>query len=109
MAWRRNSNKYRNVPTVVEGRRFASKKEAREYLKLRALENAGKVRSLETQVPYDLVVNGTKICRYVADFVYLDVDKGITVVADAKGVRTKDYRIKAKLMKAILGIEILEL
>ena len=44
---------------------------------------------------------------YVADFVYLD-EQGKTVVEDAKGVRTKDYIIKRKLMLWLHNIRIRE-
>ena len=44
--------------------------------------------------------------RYVADFVYLE--NGIEVVEDCKGVRTKEYVIKRKLMLFLKGIRIRE-
>ena len=42
----------------------------------------------------------------MADFVY--VRDGQTVVEDAKGVRTKDYIIKRKLMLWLHGIRVQE-
>ena len=99
-------NKYRNKPTVVDGIRFASKKEAARYKELLLLENAGKIKYLQRQVRYDLVVNMNKICTYVADFVYQGT--GEIVVEDTKGMRTPIYKLKAKLMKACLGITIKE-
>ena len=45
--------------------------------------------------------------KYVADFVYLD--EGFTVVEDTKGVKTKDYIIKRKLMLKEHGIRIKEI
>jgi hypothetical protein len=104
---RHRRNKYNATPVVIGGVRFASKREAGEYLKLRALETAGRVRDLRLQVPYVLAVNGVRVGKYVADFVYL-LD-GREEVADAKGVRTREYRLKAKLMLAIYGIQIKEL
>lgn len=47
-------------------------------------------------------------CRYVADFVYTDRATGQTVVEDTKGVRTKEYIIKRKLMLHVHGIRIKE-
>jgi hypothetical protein len=44
--------------------------------------------------------------KYIADFVYKH--RGITVVEDAKGVKTQGYSIKKKLMLWIHGIEIQE-
>ena len=77
---------------------------------MKLLQRAGKITGLETKTPacvFALVVNGVKIGRYTADFVYLE--KGVRIVEDSKsGVRTRDYLLRKKLMKAIHGIEILE-
>lgn len=45
---------------------------------------------------------------YIADFVYTDAATGKLVVEDAKGMRTRDYIIKRKLMLYIHGIKIRE-
>lgn len=50
-----------------------------------------------------------RACRYIADFVYTDNDTGLTVVEDTKGVRTKEYIIKRKLMLYMHGIRIKEI
>lgn len=127
----RAANKYgnrRKVTTdLVPGRSFDSQREANAAAALVLRERAGEVRDIRYQVPFDLAVNGVKVCRYIADFVFkepgptvvrapsysidfFDVVPGWrTVVADAKGFRTDVYRIKAKLMKACLGIDIKEI
>ena len=46
-------------------------------------------------------------CAYMADFVYVDKN-GQKVIEDTKGVRTKDYIIKRKLMLFRYGIKIKE-
>lgn len=113
-------NKYGAKRTYVEaiGRTFASKREAEAALALWARQQAGEVRDLFFQVRYPLEVGDELICTYVADFSYderrpeRDTSMGeawVHVVADAKGVRTPVYRLKAKLMKAIHGIDIKEL
>lgn len=99
--------KYRNVPTVEHGRKFASRKEARRYGELLLLQKAGKIRGLDCQVPYPLTVNGCKVGKYIADFVYTD-ERGREITEDVKGVKTAAYRLKKKLMRAIHGIEIQE-
>ncbi len=101
--------KFRNQPVTVAGRRFDSKREAGRFGELLLLEKAGEISSIECQVRYDMVVNGRKICTYVADFRYLDRD-GRLVVEDVKSPasRTPAYRIKAKLMAALHGVEIKE-
>jgi hypothetical protein len=103
--------KYRNKPTVVEGIRFPSQREARRFLDLRLLERNGEVRNIRRQVEYRLEVGGLLICKYRADFVYDELRKGewtIDIVEDVKGYRTPEYRLKRKMMKVILGIEIRE-
>jgi len=107
---KRKERKYRNAPVEVDGRRFASKAEARRYGQLKLLLNAGKIRLLEMQVPYTLTVNEQVICKYVADFVYEEWDGSawVSVVEDVKGMRTKEYILKRKLMLAIYGIAIRE-
>lgn len=111
--------KYNNKKTVIDGITFDSKKEARRYSELRLLERAGKISNLRRQVKYVLIpaqyetverygkngqrlTNGKKCvereCAYIADFVYTDNASGKMVVEDTKGMRTKDYIIKRKLM-----------
>jgi hypothetical protein len=60
------------------------------------------------QVKYSLDVNGVHIANYYADFVYFDYRFSKEICEDSKGVRTADYKLKAKLMKACHGIDILE-
>ena len=99
-------NKYRAVPTIVDGLRFHSKGEAARWQELKLLERAGVIIELDRQVPYSLCVNGVDICTYTADFAYFEKEERI--VEDFKGFRTAEYRLKAKLMKALLGITIRE-
>ncbi len=102
----RPQDKYRSVKVGTS----ASKKEHGRLSRLRMREQFGHIRGLRTQVPFDLVVNGVKICRYVADAVYDEEVNGswTSVVEDTKGLRTRMYRLKKKLMKALFGIEIRE-
>ena len=81
---------------------------------------AGEIRDLRIQVPFVLIPSqvirddrGRKIkteraCKYVADFVYWDCHRRRKVVEDTKGVRTKEYIIKKKLMLYVHGIVIYE-
>lgn len=99
--------KYRNKKTSVDGRTFDSKLEASVYVTLKKQEEAGLIRDLRCQVPFTLEIHGHLICKYIADFTFVDIEGG-RVVADAKGVRTREYQLKRKLMKAIHGIDIKE-
>lgn len=116
---RAQRSKYRAVPTVVHGFRFASKAEASRYSELLLLGAAGQLRNLELQPRFDLHVGGVKVGTYVADFRYEErawapgvlwssLPEWRDVVEDVKGVRTPIYALKAKHMKAEYGITIRE-
>jgi len=99
-------SKFSNRKTVVDGITFDSQKEAFRYSHLKLLENAKLIHNLRLQVPYELNPGGTHSLKYVADFVY--EENGETVVEDAKGFRTREYRKKKKLMLKVHGITIKE-
>lgn len=106
---------------------FDSKKEARRFVELRFMEQAGKVENLQRQVKFVLIpaqreedrigksggiIKGKVIERevaYYADFVYSDRESGETVVEDVKGIRTKEYILKRKMMLYFHGIRIKEI
>lgn len=94
--------KYKNVRTNG----FSSKREFARYQELKLLEKAGKIYLLKLQPRFPLRVNDQLICTYVGDFQYEENARG--VVEDCKGYRTPIFKLKAKLMKAIYGITILE-
>jgi hypothetical protein len=100
--------KYRNEKTTIDGITFASRAEARRYWSLKIMERAGEIEDLELQPRYPLVVNGVKVCVYVADFSYFDCLTQTKAVEDTKGVSTPVYKIKKNLMFAIHGITIRE-
>lgn len=128
-------SKYKNVKTEANGIKFDSKKEAKRYLELVALQAAGKIRNLKLQPQFTLI-EGFKdaktgeqyrALKYVADFSYEEFDEKLTytpdfsyedikdlwngwysVVEDVKGRKTKEYEIKKKLMRERFGIRIRE-
>lgn len=112
-------SKYKNKRVSVDNLVFDSLKEANRYKELCLLVKAGKIENLACQVPYELIpaqygeVDGKKKCleravKYVADFVYRDKETGQWVVEDSKGMRTKEYILKRKLMLQVHGIRIHE-
>ncbi len=101
-------SKYGSQPTIVDGIRFASKREAKRYGELTILERANAIEGLELQPSYKIEIGGILICRYIADFRYFDRRIGERIVEDVKGVKPAVYRLKRKLMRAVHGIEILE-
>lgn len=122
-------NKYRNKKIIVDGEVFDSNREYRRWCELKLLEKAGKISGLERQVKFVLIpaqheFTGQYYKRgkhkgepkpgkllerevsYIADFVYFaDVEQ---VVEDCKGIRTKEYILKRKLMLWIHGIRVKE-
>lgn len=103
----RRYNKYHNKPIWAYGFRFASINEYKRYEKLRLLEKARQITNLEVHPRYRLLVNGSWVCTYIADFKYQD-EKGDTVVEDVKspGTITPAFSIKKRLMKAVFGIDV---
>jgi hypothetical protein len=99
-------SKYGAKKTVVDGITFDSQAEATRYGVLKIVQASGLIRDLRLQVPYQITVNGKKVCRYVADFVYIESDK--EVVEDVKGMKTPVYNLKKKLMEAVFGVVIFE-
>lgn len=103
-------NKYKNKKVSINGKVFDSKKEAKRYLDLIKLEQAGLIKNLETQKKFLLLdsfkKNGKtyKQISYYADFVYFDIYEKKTIVEDVKAskyFKTDVYRIKKKLFEFI--------
>lgn len=107
-ALRRKPSKYRNVKVRSDGYAFDSKAEYRRYEELVLLERAGEITQLGVHPRYALEVLGEKICVYEADFSYQD-RVGALHVEDVKGVRTREFILKKNLMRAIHGIEVIEI
>jgi len=101
----KKKGKYNNRKTEYKGIKFDSIGEMNRYIFLKDLESLKVISDLKLQVSYDLKVNGCLICRYRADFCY--VRDGLQITEDFKGVITPIFKLKAKLMKAIYGIDIL--
>ena len=123
--------KYYNIKTrSSDGIVFDSMKEAHRWEQLLLLQKAGKIVELQRQVAYELLPaqyetyeryskkgdrlkDGQRLLErkveYIADFVYHDVETGELIVEDTKGVRTKDYILKRKLLLLVHGIKIREI
>lgn len=104
--------KFNNRKVVVDGISFDSMAESYRYTALKGLSQLGVIHGLELQKPYLLCKGKWKNGRtfritYKADFVY--ERDGEIVVEDVKGVRTREYGLKKKLMMAVYGIEITEI
>ena len=124
------TNKYCNKKFTIDGIEFASKKEANRYTELKLLEKAGKIKDLELQKAYELIPaqyeESTEVYTkgihkgehkkklleraviYKSDFSYLDENNNL-IVEDVKGIRTKEYILKRKMLLWRYGIKIKEL
>lgn len=94
--------KYGNRKTEVDGVVYDSAREAKRHSELALMQKSGEILSWAEQVVF-LLPGGIK---YRADFVILNKD-GTWAVEDAKGMRTKEYKLKKRLMAA-MGVEIKE-
>lgn len=107
-------SKYKAVRVNNRFGRFDSQKEYNRYLVLADMEKHGEISNLERQVEFLLIPpqrdeRGKVVeeaVKYKADFRY--VQDGKVVVEDVKGVKTRDYIIKRKLMLERFGIRIRE-
>lgn len=105
----KRTSKYAAIRTEVNGIMFASKREAKRYSELCLLERAGEIASIELQPKFPCVVNGQKVCTYIADFAYLN-SQGSRIVEDVKGFKTPMYRLKKKLVEALYpNVKIVEI
>lgn len=121
--------KYGNKKIYAGGQVFDSKKEYERWVNLSMLERVGEITNLHRQVPFILIpeqrLPGTETYKrgprkgqvkpgpvlerkvtYIADFMY--EQNGKVVVEDTKGMRTKEYVIKRKMMLYRYGIRIKE-
>ena len=96
---------------------FDSEREARRFGELRMLLRCGKIQDLRLQVNFTLqegytTADGERVrpIVYRADFTYRERtgDGWRPVVEDVKGVRTKEYSMKRKMMLEKFGVKIRE-
>lgn len=99
--------KYNNKRTVYGGLVYDSKLEAGRAYELDMLKRAGEVIKWDRQIKFPIVINGIKICDYIADF-KVWWKNGNVAIEDTKGVKTDVFRLKQKLILACYGIEIID-
>ena len=118
--------KYRSGKVETPEGRFDSQREYMRWCVLKRLQEDGAITDLERQKKFVLIpaqrekdsrgkrggVKKGKIiereCSYIADFAYYDKKADKYVVEDSKGIRTKDYIIKRKLMLWVHNVRIYE-
>lgn len=109
-------SKYRNQKTEIDGMKFDSKKEAEQYLILKARKQAGEIKDFERQVKFILQdsfnLNGKNYRKieYIADFVveHNDGSKEVIDVKASAKFQDKVYRLKKKIFIKKYQVEITE-
>lgn len=99
----RPRHKFNAQPTLEDGIRFDSKKEAQYYQELKIASQNGPVLFFLRQIPFDLP-GGIK---YRCDFQVFWRDGTVSFI-DVKGHRTKQYINKKKQVEALYPITIEE-
>ena len=85
---------------------FDSEMEARRYDQLMELFKQGYIRNLELQPSFPIIIGNQKMFTYRADFVYFE--GALRVIEDVKGFKTPLYRLKKKIVEAMLHVTIRE-
>lgn len=98
-------NKFGAKKQIFRGIKFDSKLELDYYLFLLDKKSRGKIKDIELHKRIDLIVNGHLVCFMKPDFVIHNNDFSIEY-HDTKGIVTATFIIKAKLFKALKGLEI---
>ena len=127
---RRSHSKYFAKKVKVNGETYDSTKEYKRYRELSLLQRAGAITDLQRQVKFVLIPtqyetyerygkNGKRLkdgrrciekeCSYYADFVYKENGKIVVEDTKSEATKTKDYKIKRKLMLFIHGIKVREI
>lgn len=92
-------HKFRAKPIIVTDVRFDSLREGGRYSKLLFLHTRGLIQDFTLYPTFPLVVEGTKIGVYEADFSYCY--QGVKWVEDVKGKLTDVFQLKRKLFGAL--------
>ncbi len=107
-----HGNTLRAKPCTIDGHRFPSQMEAREYGRLKMLQRSGHITDLKLQVNFplldDFIYQGKKVKGFgwKADFV-VTYKSGKTVVREVKGVETREWqRVKKMFMSRYPDIEL---
>ena len=102
-----NYQKYHAETVIINGIKFSSKLEGERYKQLLLLRQAGEICDLclqfEFQIFHGCINPDTgekdKSSFYLADFVYLDINKRQWIAEDTKGIETPEFKLKWKLVK----------
>lgn len=97
--------KYGNKKVKADGYTFDSIAEHQRYLELKLLHATGEICKLVVHPRYPIKIMGQKVCTYIGDFEYLD-RRLVRHVEDVKGFETAEFKLKKKLVRIVLNIDI---
>lgn len=109
-------SKFHNQKTEIDGMKFDSKKEAEQYLILKARKQAGEIKDFKRQVrfilqgPFKLNGKNYRKIEYIADFVVTDLEDNMKVIDVKASKKFQDpvYRLKKKFFMRRYQVEITE-
>lgn len=96
-----HNHKFNAIKTDVDGIKFDSKKEAKYYQELKLKKLAGEIIFFLRQVPFHLPGGVT----YRVDFQEFRADGSVHFI-DVKGMKTKDFIMKKKMVEDLYPVEI---
>lgn len=102
--YKRNYYSVAKTTKGLDGNYYDSLFEASYANELFAKKKNKEIESYDTQVTFPIIVNGYKICDYIADFVVYHNNGGDEIV-ETKGLLLPVFRIKWSLMEALYGEE----
>ncbi len=97
--WKTRRSKYGNRKVVKNGESFDSVREYERHLVLLDMQKRGEISHLCRQPTFTLEVHRLVICKYIGDWSYFENSQ--SVVEDAKGFQTPEFKLKWKLAKAL--------
>ena len=97
----RHKHKFNAIQTKSDGIKFPSKKEAAYYDRLKLMVGSGAILFFLRQVPFHLPGNVT----YRVDFQEFWADGSVRFV-DVKGMQTKAFIMKKKMVESLYPVEI---
>lgn len=98
---RNHTHKFNAVRVEYDGIKFDSKKEGNYYLDLKMAKQSGELLFFLRQVPFHLPGRVT----YRIDFQEFWADGSVRFV-DVKGMKTKDFIMKKKMVEDLYPVEI---
>lgn len=92
-------NKFSARKVTLDGFEFASAAEAKRYGELKLLQRAGEIKALGVHPAYPLIINGTPVGKFTADFAYFE--GGRKIVEDVKGIVTEAASLRMRVFMAL--------